>query len=195
MLCHKRILKHLLTSEKFHLKGVPELHGIYCLWDHLGRPIYIGETHSFTQNFRMRMDKHTTGSVDSGHFFSKTYNEGLCYTIHVKDDKSKSSSLDIEIMGLQSPHNEKLARKIKHLLIREKCRVSIFPIDKKDMAKKKFEIYLKSLENKVISEATDVLAEAKPFNRDDVIRVIDGCEVTLRALHEQEKLYLKSIGC
>ncbi|EJG1876531.1 hypothetical protein BS053_RS22760, partial [Vibrio parahaemolyticus] len=125
----ENVLEKLLSSERISPNDLPDSHGLYCLWDHLGRPIYIGETHSKSQGYRSRIGKHIAGSVDMKHMFSRWYNLGPLFTFHeIKDPIKLKRKPDYEIRVKQDKKNASLVKKIKNKMIRDLCTVTIYPV-------------------------------------------------------------------
>ncbi|PTB32028.1 hypothetical protein [Photobacterium phosphoreum] len=191
----KVVLDSLLTSAKFSPINLPLQHGIYCLWDHLDRPLYIGETHSPSQNYRSRIMKHISGSVDTGHYFSYWYNHGPLFTFHNPTNKDKLRACDnYELRIKQTPDNQEMVKRVKNKLIRNQCKVSIFPIEREGRLDEEFKKHLKDIEGKV-QKAADIKAELAvnviTFPRKDILICANGCPLTLNAFKVQEELYLE----
>ncbi len=188
----ENVLEKLLSSERISPNDLPDSHGLYCLWDHLGRPIYIGETHSKSQGYRSRIGKHIAGSVDMKHMFSRWYNLGPLFTFHeIKDPIKLKRKPDYEIRVKQDKKNASLVKKIKNKMIRDLCTVTIYPVSREGLSEAAYQNLLLDIESEVVDIARKghLFEDVIPFKKENIERYADGCSVTMEAFFAQNRLY------
>ncbi len=193
----ENVLKNLLSSEKISPNALPASHGLYCLWDHLGRPIYIGETHSKSQGYRSRIGKHIAGSVDMKHMFSRWYNLGPLFTFHEIRDTTKLKRMpDYKIRLKQDNINASLVKKIKNKIIRDLCTVTIYPINKGELSEADYQCLLLSIEAEVVGIARKgyLSEDIIPFKKDIIEKYANDCPRTMEAFMAQNSLYKEKIS-
>jgi hypothetical protein len=188
----ENVLESLLSSEKINPNDLPASHGLYCLWDHLGRPIYIRETHSKSQGYRSRIGKHIAGSVDMKHMFSKWYNLGPLFTFHeIKDSTKLKREPDYKIRIKQDKKSASLVKKIKNKMIRDLCTVTIYPINRGELSEAGYQKGLLSIETEVVDIARKgYLSEnVIPFKNEIIDRYANDCTRTIKAFFAQDCLF------
>lgn len=114
--------KALTQSEPQSLIGLPDIFGIYALWDHEEKIRYIGCTPKATEGFRIRVgNKHVTGSEGRSHKFSQAYCTGRMWRYCKKLAPATA-------LSAQDPHDANLAKKLRTEFIRKNCRVTYVEI-------------------------------------------------------------------
>ncbi|WP_299664375.1 hypothetical protein [uncultured Psychromonas sp.] len=188
----ENVLEILLSSEKINPNDLPASHGLYCLWDHLERPIYIGETHSKSQGYRSRIGKHIAGSVDMKHMFSRWYNLGPLFTFHeIKDPIKLKRKPDYKIRIKQEKKNASLVKKIKNKMIRDLCTVTIYPIYRGELSEADYHKMLLNIETNVVDIARKKYLSENviPFKNEIIERYANDCTRTIEAFFAQDCLF------
>ncbi|WP_419240644.1 hypothetical protein [Photobacterium leiognathi] len=89
-------INDVLNPKSLQVELLANKSGIYCLYNHLGERVYIGETHSSKQCFKTRAEKHYSGSVNCGHFFSQYYNHNYFFTLGPPSYIKKCENSELE---------------------------------------------------------------------------------------------------
>jgi hypothetical protein len=105
------VLRRLLQSPPVRLDEIPDEPGIYALYDHLGRPLYIGIT-AKSLNDRI-LKRHAAGDGNS-HKFSSIYNAGRMF-----HDRRNAASC---------PNDGRISKELRRMFARQHCRAVAIPL-------------------------------------------------------------------
>lgn len=126
--------------------NLPDLFGLYALWDHDGVIRYIGCTPKATEGFNTRIvNKHVTGSECRSHKFSHAYCVGRMWRYCKKLHPTAAGKDQID-------DDARLAKGLRTIIIRRFCGVTFVEIPQRNEAGCYFR-YLTKLERAIQEQA------------------------------------------
>lgn len=107
----ENLLADLLNAPPQHTNAAPrDAHGLYALFDHLGKMRYIGSTRAEKQSLFTRIHhRHRSGDEWGSHYFSRMYNTGRMW----RDRLNPESRADAD-----------LAKALRRAFIADHCRAA-----------------------------------------------------------------------
>ncbi|OBU29342.1 hypothetical protein C0Z01_00635 [Photobacterium kishitanii] len=182
------LVQDVINSSSHDIISLREKSGVYCLYNHLGDPIYVGETDSLSQNFNKRLIRHCSGSVFDTHIFSQYYNHGLLFCMGPPNKMKKNQ--DLKALWLrQNIYNKERVCTLKQQLIYSNCSIAMLPIDRRDLTDNEYGKLVRKLERAAIrmGKIKGLTLDAKPFPNSLIKSILNKEDQSIT--EEQNTLY------